>query len=53
VIVDKFPRAVEEPPVSLRSTGGSSTAEATTARTKTETEPGQRRSAASEVKCAA
>jgi len=29
VIVDKFPRAVEEPPVSLRSTGGSSTAEAT------------------------
>jgi len=53
VIVDKFPRAVEEPPVSLRSTGGSSTAEATTARTKTEAKPGQRRSAASEVKCAA
>jgi len=28
VIVDKFPRAVEEPPVPLRSTGGSSTTEA-------------------------
>ena len=26
VIIDKFPRAVEEPPVPLRSTGGSSTA---------------------------
>jgi putative transposase len=33
VIVDKFPRAVEAPPVPLRSTGGASTAEATTATT--------------------
>jgi len=52
VIVDKFPRAVEEPPVPLRSTVGSSTAEAT-ARAKAKAKPGQRRSAASEVECAA
>lgn len=56
VIVDKFPRAVEEPPVPLRSTGVSSTAEArseATAKTKEKAKPGQRRSAASEVECAA
>ena len=34
LIVDKFPRAVEEPPVPLRSTGGSSTPEATSAKGK-------------------
>ena len=59
LIVDKFPRAVEEPPVPLRSTGGSSTAKTkskATAKTKagqSRTKPGQRRSAASEVECAA
>jgi putative transposase len=56
VIVDKFDGAVEEPPVPLRSTGGSSTAEArseATAKTKAKAKPGQRRSAASEVECAA
>jgi putative transposase len=55
MIVDKFPRAVEEAPVSLRSTGGT-TAEArseATAKTKTKAKPGQRRPAASEVECAA
>ena len=52
VIVDKFPRAVEEPPVPLYSTEVSSTAEAT-AETKAKAKPGQRRSAASEVECAA
>ena len=56
VIVDKFGGAVEEPPVPLRSTGVSSTAEArskATARTKSKAKPGQRRPAASEVECAA
>jgi putative transposase len=56
VIVDKFPRAVEETPVPLRSTGISSTAEArqkTTAKTKAKAKLGQRRPAASEVECAA
>ena len=48
-IVDKFGGAVEDPPVPLRSTGGSSTAKA---RSKAKTNPGQRRPAASEVKCA-
>ena len=48
VIVDKFDGAVEEPPVPLRSTGGSSTAKA---RSKTKTNPGQRRPAAIEVEC--
>lgn len=55
VIVDKFGGAVEEPPVPLRSTGGSSTAEAkpqATATTKAKAKPGQRRTAASEVECA-
>jgi putative transposase len=51
-IVDKFPRAVEGTPVPLRSTGDSSTAEAR-ATTKAEAKSGQRRPAASEVKCAA
>jgi len=50
VIVDKFPRAVEEPSVPLRSTEGSSTAEA---RTEAEAKPGQRRPAAKEVECTA
>ena len=55
-IVDKFPRAVEESPVPLRSTGDSSTATAKAtakATTKAKATPGQRRPAASEVKCAA
>ena len=47
-IVDKFGGAVEEPPVPLRSTGGSSTAE-TRSEATANTKPGQRRSAASEV----
>ena len=56
VIMDKFGGAVEEPPVPLRSTGGSSTAEAkpqATATTKAKAKPGQRRTAAGEVECAA
>ena len=58
VIVDKFPLAVEGTPVPLRSTGDSSTATAkATAEknptTKAKATPGQRRPAASEVKCAA
>ena len=52
MIVDKFGGAVEGTPVSLRSTGDSSTAEAT-ATTRSKAKPGQRRSAASEVECAA
>ena len=52
VIVDKFPRAVDDIPVPLRSTGISSTAEAT-ARTKAKAKPGQRCPVASEVKCVA
>jgi len=56
IIVDKFGGAVEEPPVPLRSTDASSTAEAgstATSKTKAKAKPGQRRPAASEVKCAA
>jgi len=64
LIVDKFPRAVEEPPVPLRSTGDSSTAKArsearttaeatATAETKAKSKPGQRRPAACEVECPA
>jgi putative transposase len=56
VIVDKFGGALEEPPVPLRSTVGSSNAEARSkaiARTKAKAKPGQRRPAASEVECAA
>ena len=55
LIVDKFPRAVEETPAPLRSAGVSSTAGSTvttTATTKAKAKPGQRRPAASEV-CAA
>jgi putative transposase len=52
MIVDKFPRAVEDTPVPLRSTGDSSTTEAS-ATTQTEAKPGQRRPAASEAECAA
>ena len=55
-IVDKFSRAVEETPVPLRSTVVSSTAEPrseATAKTEAKATPGQRRSAASEVECAA
>jgi len=48
--VDKFPRAVEDWPVPLRSTGQSSTATATT---QAEITPGQRRPAANEVECTA
>lgn len=56
IIVDKFGGAVEGTPVPLRSTGTSSTATArseATATTKAKAKPGQRRPAASEVKCAA
>jgi putative transposase len=56
MIVDKFPSAVDESPVSLRSTGDSSTAEArseTTAETKKKVKPGKRRPVASEVECTA
>ena len=56
IIVDKFGGAVEGTPVPLRSTGASSTATArsqATATTKAKSKPGQRRPAASEVKCAA
>jgi len=66
MIVDKFPRAVEDTPVPLRSTGVSSTAkasaEATTKSKATTTseatatskaKPGQRRPAASAVECTA
>jgi len=56
MILDKFGGAVEEPPVPLRSTGDSSTAEAkskATATAKSKAKPGQRRPAASEVECAA
>ena len=63
MILDKYPRAVDESPVPLRSTGGSATAtetrseaEATqkaTPNTGTKVKPGQRRPAASEVECAA
>jgi putative transposase len=52
VIVDKFGGAVEEPSVPLRSTEGSSTAEATT-KNKANAKSGQRRPAANEVECAA
>lgn len=56
MILDKYPRAVDEPPVPLRSTEGSSTTKAraeATAETKTRAKPGQRRPAASEVECTA
>jgi putative transposase len=58
MIVDKFPRALEESPVPLRSTGDSSNATAkataeTKATTKAKATSGQRRPAASEVKCPA
>ena len=55
MIVDKFPRTVEETPAPLRSAGISSTAGSavtTTATTKAKAKPGQRRPTASEV-CAA
>ena len=54
MIVDKFGGAGEEPPVPLRSTGGSSPATATAeTKAKSKTTSGQRRPAASEVECAA
>ena len=62
MILDKYPRAVDEPPAPLRSTGGSSTAETrsgaeittkATSRTEAKVKTGQRRPAASEVECAA
>ena len=52
MIVDKFGGAVAGTPVPLRSTGDSSTAEAR-ATTQSRAKSGQRRSAASEVECAA
>jgi putative transposase len=56
IIVDKFPRAVEEAPVPLRSTGASSTANTgseATSKEMSKAKPGQRRPAACEVECAA
>ena len=54
LIVDKFLRAAEESPVPLRSTEVSSAAETeSTATPKSTTKPGQRRFAASAVKCTA
>ena len=50
VIVDKYPRALEDLPVPLRSTGRSSNTAATT---QAKTTPGQRRPAANEVECIA
>jgi putative transposase len=52
MILDRFGGAVEGTPVPLRSTGDSSTAEAR-ATTRSRAKPAQRRSAASEVECAA
>ena len=52
VIVDKYPRAVDGPPVPLRSTGGPSTAESVS-EVPAEAEPGQRRPVAFEVECTA
>jgi putative transposase len=52
VIVDKFPRVVEEPSAPLRSAEGSSTTE-TKSEATAKSKPGQRRPAASEVECAA
>jgi putative transposase len=60
MIVDKFPRAEEDTPVPLRSTGDSSSAKARTeskavtkAKAGSKAKPGQRRPAVSEVECAA
>ena len=62
MIVDKFGGAGEEPPVPLRSTGGSSPATARSkaratataeAKAKAKAKPGQRRPAACEVECPA
>ena len=56
IIIDKFLRAVEEPSVPLRSTDGSSAADAestTTATTNSKAKPGQRRPAANAVTCTA
>ena len=56
MILDKYPRAVEEPTVPLRYTECSSTAKArsvTNAINEERAKPGQRFSAANEVKCAA
>lgn len=56
IIIDKFLRAAQEPPVPLSSTDGSCAAETesrTTATTKAKATPGQRRPAASAVKCTA
>lgn len=54
MIVDRFPRAVEDTPVPLRSTGDSSTAETKSEATaKSKAKTGQRRPAASEVECTA
>jgi putative transposase len=56
IIIDKFLRAAEEPPVPLRSTDDSSAAETestATATTKAKAIPGQRRPAASAIRCTA
>jgi putative transposase len=56
IIIDKFLRAAEEPPVTLRSTDSSSVAETestATATTKAKAIPGQRCPAASAVRCTA
>jgi len=49
VIVEKYPLVEVDPPVPLRSTGGSTS----TSTTQTEAIPGQRRAAACEVECTA
>jgi putative transposase len=48
LIVDKYPREVAEPPVPLRSTGGSPTSKI---KSKAKSKPGQRRPAAFEIEC--
>jgi len=56
MILDKYPRAVGDPPVPLRSTGGSPTTEArseTIKQSKANSKPGQRRPAVNKVECAA
>jgi putative transposase len=54
IIVDKFPRVVEESPVPRNSTGDSSTAKKSTeTAAKSKAKSGQRRPAVREVECAA
>jgi putative transposase len=52
MIIDKYPRAVDVPPVPLRSTGSTSTAESIS-EVPAEAKPGQRRPAVFEIECVA